>query len=95
MSRSMPVRAGTFRLSLPYGRQSGGMHWGTDFAPPDGVVPAPTASDHATTKSYVDVAAACGTQDAASGLKGRIRLAGDLGGIASVPTVPALRLERW
>jgi hypothetical protein len=36
MTRYMPLRAGTFRLSSPFGPRGGGMHWGTDFAAPDG-----------------------------------------------------------
>lgn len=53
------------------------------------VVPTPTASGHATTKAYVDSAAAGGTPDATASVKGKLQLAGDLGGTASAPTVPA------
>jgi hypothetical protein len=59
------------------------------------VAPAPASSLHATTKLYLDAAAAGGTPAAASGVKARIRLAGDLGATASAPTVPAVGLERW
>ena len=58
------------------------------------VVPAPTASDHATRKSNIDAAAVGGTPDAASGVKGKYQLAAELGG-TSAPTVPAVRLEPW
>ena len=36
MTRFMPVRAGDCRISSPYGRRGGGMHWGVDFAAADG-----------------------------------------------------------
>ena len=51
------------------------------------------------TKTYVDekvrtaVIAAGGVPDATSTILGKIQLAGDLGGIASAPTVPGLRLK--
>jgi len=36
MTRFMPVRAGTYQISSPFGQRGGGMHWGTDFAAQDG-----------------------------------------------------------
>lgn len=59
------------------------------------LVAAPTACGHATMKSYLGVAVADGTPDAVAGVKGGVRRAGDLGGIASAPKGPAVRLERW
>lgn len=58
----------------------------TFSSPP--VVPTPSLSGHATTKAYVDSAAASGTPDATGSTKGKLQLAGDLGGTASAPTVP-------
>lgn len=53
-------------------------------------VPTPTNPTDATTKSYVDSTVAAGTPDADSLTKGKIKLAGDLGGTAALPTVPGL-----
>ena len=36
MTRFMPVRAGTYQISSPFGNRGGVMHWGTDFAAQDG-----------------------------------------------------------
>jgi hypothetical protein len=36
MTRFMPMRAGTYQISSPFGNRGGGMHWGTDFAATDG-----------------------------------------------------------
>jgi murein DD-endopeptidase MepM/ murein hydrolase activator NlpD len=36
MTRFMPMRAGTYQISSPFGDRGGGMHWGTDFAATDG-----------------------------------------------------------
>ncbi len=36
MTRYMPVRAGTYQTSSKFGPRGGGMHWGLDFAAPDG-----------------------------------------------------------
>lgn len=41
-------------------------------------------------KSYVDTQVAAGTPDATASTKGKIKLAGDIGGTADVPTIPAL-----
>lgn len=54
------------------------------------VVPTPTNNTDAANKSYVDSVAASGTPDATTSVKGKIQLAGDLGGTAAAPTVPAL-----
>lgn len=54
------------------------------------VVPAPTLGSHATTKTYVDSTVSAGTPDASSTTKGIVRLAGDLSGTATAPTVPGL-----
>lgn len=53
-------------------------------------VPTPSNSTDAATKAYVDSAAASGTPDATASVKGKIQLAGDLGGTAASPTVPGL-----
>lgn len=50
------------------------------------VVPTPTTSTQAANKSYVDGVGSIG--DATATTKGIIQLAGDLGGTATVPTVP-------
>jgi hypothetical protein len=53
-------------------------------------VPTPTNPTDATTKAYVDAAASTGTPDATDLTKGKVQLAGDLGGTAAAPTVPGL-----
>lgn len=53
-------------------------------------VPTPINPTDATTKAYVDSAAAAGTPDATSSTKGKLQLTGDLGGTAASPTVPGL-----
>jgi hypothetical protein len=52
------------------------------------IVPTPTSNTHAATKAYVDGVAISGTPDATDSTKGKVQLAGDLGGTASAPTVP-------
>lgn len=59
------------------------------------VVPAPTADDDATTKSYVNVAVSGGTPGAAPGGEGKHQPAGDLDVTGCAPTVLATRLEPW
>jgi hypothetical protein len=54
------------------------------------VVPTPSLPGHAATKGYADSAAAAGTPDADATTKGKVRLTGDLGGTADLPTVPGL-----
>lgn len=54
------------------------------------VVPTPGASTDAANKSYVDGVAGSGTPDADASTKGKLQLAGDLGGTAASPTVPGL-----
>jgi len=44
-------------------------------------------------KTYVDLQVASGAPDATSSVKGKIQLAGELGGTASSPTVPGLALK--
>ncbi len=44
-------------------------------------------------KTYVDAQIASGAPDADPGTKGKIQLAGDLGGTAAMPTVPGLALK--
>jgi uncharacterized protein (TIGR02145 family) len=44
-------------------------------------------------KTYVDLQVATGAPDATSSVKGKIQLAGELGGTASSPTVPGLALK--
>ena len=53
-------------------------------------VPTPTGNTDAATKAYVDTTASAGTPDANTTTKGKVQLAGDLGGTAALPTVPAL-----
>lgn len=54
-------------------------------------VPAPSGNTDAATKLYVDNAAAgATTPDATNLVKGKLQLAGDLGGTAASPTVPGL-----
>lgn len=54
-------------------------------------VPTPSGNTDATTKLYVDNAVAAATiPDADATTKGKIQLAGDLGGTAASPTVPGL-----
>lgn len=50
-------------------------------------VPAPTNTTDAATKAYVDSIASSGTPDASSSVKGKLQLAGDLGGSATSPIV--------
>lgn len=54
------------------------------------VVPEPTSPSHAATKNYVDTTVSAGASDATTSSKGIVQLAGDLGGTAANPTVPAL-----
>lgn len=55
------------------------------------IVPAPTNGTDAANKAYVDGVAGSGsTPDADAVTKGKLQLAGDLGGTAAAPTVPAL-----
>ncbi len=50
----------------------------------------PTSLQDAATKNYVDLLLAGGTADASTTIKGKLKLAGDLGGTADLPTVPGL-----
>jgi hypothetical protein len=54
------------------------------------VVPDPTSPTDVANKTYVDTTASSGTPDADAVTKGKLRLAGDLGGTAATPTVPGL-----
>jgi hypothetical protein len=54
------------------------------------VVPTPTLGSQAANKTYVDSVAGAGAPDATTTTKGILQLAGDLGGTASLPTVPGL-----
>lgn len=53
------------------------------------VVPTPSSGTQAANKTYVDTTAAAGTPDADSTTKGKVQLAGDLGGTAAAPVVAA------
>lgn len=53
-------------------------------------VPTPANSTDAATKAYVDSVASSGTPDADGSTKGKLKLAGDLGGTADLPAVPGL-----
>ena len=53
-------------------------------------VPTPINATDATTKAYVDSTVTAGVPDSTTTTKGIIRLAGDLGGTATNPTVPGL-----
>jgi|GEM_PF-5723052 len=55
-------------------------------------VPTPTNPTDASTKAYVDtqVSSVATTPDATTSVKGKVQLAGDLGGTAASPTVPGL-----
>ncbi len=53
-------------------------------------VPTPSSNSDAATKAYVDATVSSGTPDADASTKGKIQLAGDLGGTADAPTVPGL-----
>lgn len=54
------------------------------------VVPTPSSGTDAANKTYVDTTASAGTPDADATTKGKLKLAGDLGGTADLPTVPGL-----
>lgn len=57
------------------------------------IIPNPSSSNHAASRNYVDSAVSAGVgmaPDATTSAKGIVRLAGDLGGTASSPTVPLL-----
>jgi hypothetical protein len=55
---------------------------------------APTGSTDAVNKAYVDgLITSSATPDATTSIKGKIKLAGDLGGTADAPTVPDLALK--
>lgn len=53
-------------------------------------VPSPVNTTDAATKGYVDSASSAVTPDADGSTKGKLKLAGDLGGSADSPTVPGL-----
>ncbi|MCZ8227741.1 hypothetical protein [Flavobacterium sp.] len=58
------------------------------------IADAPTASTDATNKGYVDgLITSSATPDATTTVKGKIKLAGDLGGTADLPTVPELAFK--
>ncbi len=54
------------------------------------VVPSPTLGSQVANKTYVDATASSATPDADATTKGKVQLAGDLGGTAAAPTVPGL-----
>src|SRR5664279_3990179 len=54
-------------------------------------VPTPSNATDASTKAYVDSAAASGTPDANGSTKGKIQLAGDLAGAAAAPAVSKIK----
>lgn len=54
------------------------------------LVPNPSTGGQAASKTYVDAAISAGAPDATTTNKGIVQLAGDLGGTASLPTVPGL-----
>lgn len=54
------------------------------------VVPNPTLASQVASKSYVDNTVSAGAPDASTSVKGIIKLAGDFGGTAALPTVPGL-----
>ena len=57
-------------------------------------VPTPSSGTDAATKTYVDtVASGAATPDATTTTKGKVQLAGDLGGTAGAPTVLATHLS--
>ena len=58
------------------------------------IADAPTGSTDAVNKAYVDgLITSSATPDATASIKGKIKLAGDLGGTADAPTVPDLALK--
>ena len=58
------------------------------------IADAPTGSTDAVNKAYVDgLVTSSATPDATDLIKGKIKLAGDLGGTADLPTVPDLALK--
>jgi hypothetical protein len=58
------------------------------------ITDAPTGSTDAVNKAYVDgLISFSATPDATASIKGKIKLAGDLGGTADMPTVPDLALK--
>jgi hypothetical protein len=54
------------------------------------IIPVPTTSNQAANKTYVDSVASSGAPDATATTNGLVRLAGDLSGTATTPTVPGL-----
>lgn len=54
------------------------------------LVPSPASGTAAANKAYVDSSVLAGAPDATTSSKGIVQLAGDLGGTAGSPTVPAL-----
>lgn len=53
-------------------------------------VPTPSGTTDVANKAYVDAVGSVGTPDADATTKGKLQLAGDLGGTAASPTVPSL-----
>ena len=88
------VTANQASLDARYLKLAGGTMQG-DLAIPTGkdltIADAPTNATDAVNKAYVDSQITANTTpDATSSLKGKIKLAGDLGGTADLPTVPGL-----
>jgi hypothetical protein len=54
------------------------------------IVPTPSSNTDAANKLYVDGVVAAGAADASATTKGILKLTGDLGGTAALPTVPGL-----
>lgn len=57
------------------------------------VVPTPTSSGHAASKSYVDGAVTASVPDATASSKGAVQLSGDIGGTAASPQVTSTHLS--
>lgn len=54
------------------------------------VVPTPSSNTDAANKAYVDATASSGTPDADASTKGKVQLAGDLGGTGSTAAAPVI-----
>lgn len=80
-------------LDARYLKLAGGIMAGNIMVPTGKVISiedVPTSNTSAANKAYVDSLVAGATPDASTTVKGKIKLAGDLGGTADLPTVPEL-----
>jgi hypothetical protein len=90
-----PLLGAVARTKWGQVRVAGEVYQAMNEIPDDMLHPLAPRATAASAHAYVDAAHAGGMSGAASGFKGGIPLTADLGGIRSMPLVPAVRLARW